>query len=131
MKIQPSTKLFKTKYPYRVTRTRNFTLETTSYETEKFSEVLDIARESWFDPDRDITASILYPEVAWGNRGDTNWYYIQNFEMLKDSTTSSQLIEVGEVKYLLSEQRRIFKNESHYFDHPKIGIIISVYDSSL
>jgi len=83
MKIQPSTKLFKTKYPYRVTRTRNFTLETTSYETEKFSEVLDIARESWFDPDRDITASILYPEIAWGNRGDTNWYYIQNFEMLK------------------------------------------------
>ena len=57
--------------------------------------------------------------------------FIQNFEMLKDSTTSSQLIEVGEVKYLLSEQRRIFKNESHYFDHPKIGIIISVYDSSL
>ena len=57
--------------------------------------------------------------------------FIQNFEMLKDSTTSSQLIEVGEVNYLLSEQRRIFKNESHYFDHPKIGIIISVYDSSL
>ena len=57
--------------------------------------------------------------------------FIQNFEMLKDSTTSSQLIEVGEVKYLLSEQRRIFKNESHYFDHPKIGIIVSVYDSSL
>jgi len=57
--------------------------------------------------------------------------FIPNFEMLKNSTTSSQLIEVGEVKYLLSEQRRIFKNESHYFDHPKIGVIISVYDSSL
>lgn len=57
--------------------------------------------------------------------------FIPNFEMLKNSTTSSQIIEVGEVKYLLSEQRRIFKNESHYFDHPKIGIIISVYDSSL
>ena len=57
--------------------------------------------------------------------------FIPNFEMLKNSTTSSQIIEVGEVKYLLSEQRRIFKNESHYFDHPKIGVIISVYDSSL
>ncbi|NBW83770.1 MAG: hypothetical protein EBR50_00315 [Proteobacteria bacterium] len=57
--------------------------------------------------------------------------FIPNFEMLNNSTTSSQLIEVGEVKYLLSEQRRIFKNESHYFDHPKIGVIISVYDSSL
>ena len=40
-------------------------------------------------------------------------------------------IEVGKVKYLLDEERRIFKNESHYFDHPKIGVIISVYDSSL
>ena len=57
--------------------------------------------------------------------------FIPNFEMSKNSTTSSQIIEVGEVNYLLSEQRRIFKNESHYFDHPKIGIIISVYDSSL
>ena len=40
-------------------------------------------------------------------------------------------MEVGKVKYLLDEERRIFKNESHYFDHPKIGVIISVYDSSL
>ena len=40
-------------------------------------------------------------------------------------------IEVGKVKYLLDEERRIFKNESHYFDHPKLGVIISVYDSSL
>ena len=40
-------------------------------------------------------------------------------------------IEVGKVKYLINEERRIFKNESHYFDHPKIGVIISVYDSSL
>ena len=41
------------------------------------------------------------------------------------------LIKNGEVKYLLKEERKIFKNESHYFDHPKIGLIISVYDSSL
>ena len=39
--------------------------------------------------------------------------------------------EVGKVKYLLDEERKIFKNESHYFDHPKVGVIISVYDSSL
>jgi hypothetical protein len=41
------------------------------------------------------------------------------------------LIKSGEVKYLIKEERRIFKNESHYFDHPKIGLIISVYDSPL
>ena len=44
---------------------------------------------------------------------------------------SPETIETGKVKYLLDEERRIFKNESHYFDHPKIGVIISVYDSSL
>tara|TARA_B100001250_G_scaffold407131_1_gene427385 strand:- start:178 stop:1050 length:873 start_codon:yes stop_codon:yes gene_type:complete len=49
----------------------------------------------------------------------------------KFRTGLPMVIEVGEVKYLLNEERRIFKNESHYFDHPKIGVIISVYDSSL
>ena len=83
MKIQPSTKLFKSRYPYRVTRTRNYTTEKTSYEIDKFSEVLDIARKDWFDPDRDITTSILYPQLAWGNRADKNWFYIANIEMLK------------------------------------------------
>ena len=39
------------------------------------------------------------------------------------------LIRSDEVKYLLKEERRIFKDEVHYFDHPKIGIIISVYSS--
>ena len=39
------------------------------------------------------------------------------------------LIRSDEVKYLLKEERRIFKNEVHYFDHPKIGIIVSVYSS--
>ena len=43
----------------------------------------------------------------------------------------NKLIVEGEVRYLLREDRRIFKNESHYFDHPKLGIIVAVYDSSL
>ena len=42
---------------------------------------------------------------------------------------SEPLIRLDEVKYLLKEERRIFKNEVHYFDHPKIGIIVSVYSS--
>ena len=41
------------------------------------------------------------------------------------------IINKDKVEYLLTEERRIFKNESHYFDHPKIGLIVSVYDSSL
>ena len=43
--------------------------------------------------------------------------------------STQPLIRLSEVKYLLKEERRIFKNEVHYFDHPKIGIIISVYSS--
>ena len=49
----------------------------------------------------------------------------------KERPNPPKPIKVGKVKYLLNEERRIFKNESHYFDHPKIGVIISVYDSSL
>ena len=52
-------------------------------------------------------------------------------EIVEAKEDSSDLMKLGEVKYLLNEERRIFKNEAHYFDHPKIGIIISVYDSSL
>ena len=52
-------------------------------------------------------------------------------EIVEAKEDSSDLMKIGEVKYLLNEERRIFKNEAHYFDHPKIGIIISVYDSSL
>ena len=37
----------------------------------------------------------------------------------------------SDVDFLLNENRRIFKNEVHYFDHPRIGVIISVYDSPL
>lgn len=54
-----------------------------------------------------------------------------NPEIIETKTDLPLSIKVGEVKYLLNEERRIFKNESHYFDHPKIGVIISVYDSSL
>ena len=45
-------------------------------------------------------------------------------------TQKTQVLE-GEVSYVLREDRRIFKNESHFFDHPKMGIIVSVYDSPL
>ena len=57
--------------------------------------------------------------------------YEPNQEITQANTDQIKTIEVGKVKYLLDEERRIFKNESHYFDHPKIGVIISVYDSSL
>ena len=52
-------------------------------------------------------------------------------EIVEAKEDSSDLMKLGEVKYLLNEERRIFKNAAHYFDHPKMGIIISVYDSSL
>jgi hypothetical protein len=62
---------------------------------------------------------------------NSNEIYKPDQEIIQASTDLTKSIEVGRVKYLLNEERRIFKNESHYFDHPKIGVIISVYDSSL
>ena len=52
-------------------------------------------------------------------------------ELIIESKPMAPMITEGMVEYVLREDRRIFKNESHYFDHPKIGIIVSVYDSSL
>jgi hypothetical protein len=62
---------------------------------------------------------------------NSNEIYKPDQEITQAMTDEIETIEVGKVKYLLDEERRIFKNESHYFDHPKIGVIISVYDSSL
>ena len=45
--------------------------------------------------------------------------------------TEEALVLEGTVAYVLREDRRIFQNESHFFDHPKMGIIVSVYDSPL
>jgi len=51
-------------------------------------------------------------------------------KLVTQETQKTQVVE-GEVSYVLREDRRIFKNESHFFDHPKMGIIVSVYDSPL
>ena len=51
-------------------------------------------------------------------------------KLATQETQKTQVLE-GEVSYILREDRRIFKNESHFFDHPKMGIIVSVYDSPL
>ena len=62
---------------------------------------------------------------------NSNEIYKSDQEITQAKPDPPNAMEVGKVKYLLDEERRIFKNESHYFDHPKIGVIISVYDSSL
>jgi hypothetical protein len=31
------------------------------------------------------------------------------------------------ILYLLDEQRRIKLDEFHYFDHPKVGLLVGVY----
>ena len=48
----------------------------------------------------------------------------------KNKEQAPKIME-GMVEYILREDRRVFQNESHFFDHPKMGIIVSVYDSSL
>ena len=60
-------------------------------------------------------------------------YGIDLNKLLSEEPNKENVIEIkkGMVEFILKEDRRIFKNESHYFDHPKMGIIVAVYDSSL
>jgi len=79
-----------------------------------------------------IPDNVTNYEIEISNKiKNSNEIYEPNQEITQANTDQIKTIEVGKVKYLLDEERRIFKNESHYFDHPKIGVIISVYDSSL
>ena len=49
---------------------------------------------------------------------------IGNFE--KEKTTDEEDILETEI-FVLDEQRRISLDEFHYFDHPKIGLLVGVY----
>ena len=76
------------------------------------------------------------PEVVVNQEIEIDSTIIVNDELFLstkkfDNSSSKLQVTQDEVTYLLREERRIFKNESHYFDHPKLGVIISVYDSSL
>lgn len=93
----------------------------------------DLIKEIKFDALKNsIPDNVTNYEIEIGDKiKNSSEIYEPNQEITQANTDQIKTIEVGKVKYLLDEERRIFKNESHYFDHPKIGVIISVYDSSL
>ena len=45
----------------------------------------------------------------------------QNIDQIKGLTINSSVIN-----YFIEEDRRIFDNEIHYFDHPMFGVVISI-----
>ena len=93
----------------------------------------DLIREIKFDALKNsIPDDVKSYEIEISDKiKNSNEIYKHKQKTTQANTDQIKTIEVGKVKYLLDEERRIFKNESHYFDHPKIGVIISVYDSSL
>ena len=93
----------------------------------------ELIKEIKFDAlKRSIPDNVVKHEIEIGSEIiNSNEIFKIEPEIVEAKADSSNLMKLGEVKYLLNEERRIFKNEAHYFDHPKIGIIISVYDSSL
>lgn len=50
----------------------------------------------------------------------------ENFDRSKDAGESENSDE-KKTLYLLDEQRRIKLDEFHYFDHPKVGLLVGVY----
>ena len=93
----------------------------------------ELIKEIKFDAlKRSIPDNVVKHEIEIGSEIiNSNEIFKIEPEIVEVKEDSSDLMKLGEVKYLLNEERRIFKNEAHYFDHPKIGVIISVYDSSL
>ncbi len=54
--------------------------------------------------------------------------YKPNLDQLKESVYHSQLISLytPSVEYRLAERRRVLINETHYFDHPKFGVVLTI-----
>jgi len=90
-------------------------------ESIKFSALLDSIPEDINSIKIPVSSQILYMEELPKLED----------ELSIESKPMSSIATEGMVEYVLREDRRLFKNQSHYFDHPKMGIIVSVYDSSL
>ena len=50
---------------------------------------------------------------------------IGNFEIKKNEDGEEDNVETE--LFILDEQRRISLDQFHYFDHPKIGLLVGVY----
>ena len=50
---------------------------------------------------------------------------VGNFEIKKDEDGEEDNVETE--LFILDEQRRISLDQFHYFDHPKIGLLVGVY----
>ncbi|MDB2605076.1 peptidoglycan binding protein CsiV [Gammaproteobacteria bacterium] len=42
------------------------------------------------------------------------------------SFQNNQISTSGEIKLFIDQNKRIFNNEIHYFDHPYFGVVIAV-----
>ena len=51
---------------------------------------------------------------------------IGNFEIKKNDEMEKKIMLETEI-FILDEQRRISLDQFHYFDHPKIGLLVGVY----
>jgi hypothetical protein len=43
-----------------------------------------------------------------------------------EKTDKNEILTSEKIKWFIDEDKRIFNNEIHYFDHPYFGIVISV-----
>ena len=50
---------------------------------------------------------------------------VSNFEIKKNDDGEEDNVETE--LFILDEQRRISLDQFHYFDHPKIGLLVGVY----
>ena len=50
---------------------------------------------------------------------------VGNFEIKKNEDGEEDNVETE--LFILDEQRRISLDQFHYFDHPKIGLLVGVY----
>ena len=57
------------------------------------------------------------------NLNKANEFIDINSEM---SFQNNQISTSGEIKLFIDQNKRIFNNEIHYFDHPYFGVVIAV-----
>ena len=51
-----------------------------------------------------------------------------NYALIKRSSEKLEIIEKSDknINVYIDEEKRLFNNEIHYFDHPLFGIVVSI-----
>ncbi len=108
---------------YRVIDRKEHELNGTMRRISQIKDLVLTNHKSWFQPL--LGTNVLKNSYLMSKSEFNVKPLVGNFEIKKDEDGEEDNVETE--LFILDEQRRISLDQFHYFDHPKIGLLVGVY----